>query len=153
MKTPFLNRLIFFLCFGATLLFFGLKDDSEKLQHAEKNIFSQDDPKLIFKKIEEGFNQNDIKMFDELFGKQIYLSLFNGVSGYYTSNQAFYVLKDFMNITRPEKFSFSKIHDGESPYATGEFNFTSAGKRGKAKIYISLSAWGQAWRISQITIR
>lgn len=153
MKTPLLNRLTFFLCFGATLIFFGLTNDSKNLLYTNTIIFSQDDPMLIFKKIEEGFNRNDIKIFDELFGKQIYLSLFNGVSGYYTSNQAFYVLKDFINITRPEKFIFIKIHDGESPYATGEFNFTSAGKRGKAKIYISLSAWGQAWRISQITIR
>lgn len=148
-----LNRRILLFLIISPLLFLGLKLTFEQKLSSDNFFYYRDDPKTIFSKLEEGFNKNEIKIFSDQFGKQIYLSLFNGVSGYYTSNQAFYVLKDFLNITRPENFSFTKIQDGENPYATGEFWYSSSGKRSKGKIYISLNAWGQSWRISQITIR
>lgn len=153
MNKPLLNKLFLALFVGSIFLFLGWNPNSNRNQSFDRALEFQDEPKLIFQKIETGMLQNDIKIFSDYFSKQIYLSLINGISGYYSANQAFYVLKDFLSIRQPNSFTFTKIQDNGTPYATGDIVFFSSGKKLKGKIFVSLSKWGDAWRISQITIR
>jgi hypothetical protein len=56
--------------------------------------------KIIFDQVEAGISEGDVSLISKYFGSQTYLSLSNSKSGYYSSNQAFYVLEDFFRIYR-----------------------------------------------------
>ena len=50
---------------------------------------------LIFREIESGVKEGNVERISKYFGQQTYFSFSNGTNGYYSSNQAFYVLEDF----------------------------------------------------------
>ena len=83
----------------------------------------------------------------------MYLSLSNGISGYYSSNQAYYVLQDFFKIYHVTDFRFNNIKDDEdNVYATGLYNFIFKEKRESAQVYVSIKLTGKEWKITQLTI-
>jgi hypothetical protein len=112
-----------------------------------------DVPRVIFSKIEEGFAFRDINKFSQNISSQTYLSLPNGITGYYSATQVFYILQDFSRIYKPVSFRFLTINDRtDNPYASGYYRYESKGVRGTAQVYISLKLFGNSWKISQITI-
>lgn len=107
----------------------------------------------IFSDIETAFSSSNVSALSEYIGPQTYFSLSNGINGYYSTNQAFYVLEDFFKIYKIVAFKFNNIQSvGNNPYATGEYVFELKGKRETAKVYISLKPSGNSWKITQITI-
>ena len=46
----------------------------------------------MIKQLENGFAKNDVSFISPHLGSQVYLSFLNDVSGYYSSNQAYYIL-------------------------------------------------------------
>ena len=113
----------------------------------------QSESRRIFSEIREGIANRDVESIARYFSSQTYLSLSNGISGYYSSNQAYYVLEDFFKIYRVTAFRFDNIHsDSNNPYATGEYQFEYRGKRDISQVYIALKKTGKNWKISQITI-
>lgn len=110
-------------------------------------------PKTIFGKIEEGIAIGDVDKFSSMLSSRTYLSLSNGVTGYYSSNQAFYILQDFFRINKPVSFRFLSMNEkADNPFATGFFKYESKGVRGNAQVYITLIQIGNNWKISLITI-
>lgn len=108
---------------------------------------------LIFDDIEVSIKEANVANLSKYLGAQTYFSLFNGVSGYYSPNQAYYILEDFFNFYRVTAFKFNQISkDKANPYATGTFSFDNKGKRSSAKVYISLKKIGDKWNITQLTI-
>ncbi len=106
----------------------------------------------IFDEIESGISGGNVAAISNHFSAQTYLSLSNGVSGYYSSNQAYYVLEDYFKVYQITSFRFNNIRNDEtSPYATGVYNYEFKGKRDAARVYISLKKTGNRWKISQIT--
>jgi hypothetical protein len=118
-------------------------------------VFAQDKTSTvenIFRDIEAGISQGRVASIAKYFSPQTYFSFTNGVSGYYSANQAYYVLQDFFNIYQALSFKLNNIHSDETnPYATGVYNYELKGKRGTAQVYISLKNTGGSWRIIQIT--
>lgn len=107
----------------------------------------------IFKDIENSISKADVKYITKLLNGQTYFSLSNGTSGYYTSNQAYYILEDFFNVYKVTVFRLKSINTGSpNPYATGVYNYEFRGQRSTAQVYIALKPAGKHWRISQITI-
>jgi hypothetical protein len=128
---------------GQEAKFFN-KLDSNQRQTITQNIFDE---------IESGMSSGRASSISSFLSGQTYLSLSNGVNGYYSSNQAYYVLEDFFKIYRVISFKLQNIKTNENiPYATGLYNFDRRGKRGVARVYISLSKSGKNWKISQLTI-
>ena len=120
------------------------KLDSNQRQTITKNIFDE---------IEAGMSSGKASTITSFLSGQTYLSLSNGVNGYYSSNQAYYVLEDFFKIYKVISFKLQSINTDENiPYATGYYYFDYRGKRGTARVYISLSRIGKNWKISQLTI-
>lgn len=106
----------------------------------------------IFEEIGSGIAGGNVAAISNHFSAQTYLSLSNGVSGYYSSNQAYYVLEDYFKVYQITSFRFNNIRNDEtSPYATGVYNYEFKGKRDAARVYISLKKTGNRWKISQIT--
>lgn len=107
----------------------------------------------IFKEIESGISSGNVSRFSSYLNNQTYLSLKGSSGSYYSSNQAFYVISDFLNINRPVSFKFSVVKTkGSTPYATGTLTFENKGRRETALVYVSLIQSGNSWKISQITI-
>ncbi|HSD62204.1 MAG TPA: DUF4783 domain-containing protein [Ignavibacteriaceae bacterium] len=107
----------------------------------------------VFDEIGKGIAGHEIEAIARYFSPQTYLSLSSGISGYYSSNQAYYVLEDFFKVYRVTAFRFDNIRtDSNNPYATGEYQFEYRGKRDMAQVYIALKKSGNNWKISQITI-
>jgi hypothetical protein len=93
---------------------------------------------------------------DELaryFGKHIFLNIRSVESGYYSSNQAQFVVQNFFNAHRPQSFSFSTYGESAgSPYATGRGSINVKGNREYIQIYVSLTKEKDRWVISQFNI-
>jgi hypothetical protein len=108
---------------------------------------------VIFKDIETGIVNNDVKKFSKYFSSQPYLSLVNGVNGYYSSNQAYYILEDFFNSFKVVSFKIDEIKtEGSTSYCKGNYYFEKKGRRETAHLYITLGKSGTRWHITQISI-
>ncbi len=122
---------------------------SKKLNSQSKFHFEN----VIFQEIENGIVESDVSKIARYFSPKPYLSFSNGVTGYYSSNQAYYILEDFFNIYKVISFKFDhKKNDNSVSYATGIYYYESRGKRDSAQVYITLSKLGDNWFITQISI-
>lgn len=109
-------------------------------------------PQFVLQEIESGINKGDPSSFTKYLSENSYLNLPNGVSGYFSSNQSFYILKDFFKSFVPVSFSFTETGSGREPVATGRLKFEQNGKRDNAIVYIALSYEGNYWRITQLSV-
>ncbi len=102
---------------------------------------------------ENGILRGTIEEFYVHFGSEIYLSFHNGITGSFSSNQSFFLLKDFFNDYTPVKFTYSKkVTDTEFPYGIGTLYYNRKGVRGILQVFISLTLESGDCKISQITI-
>lgn len=108
---------------------------------------------VVFSEIEKGFSGGNVSTFSQYLSSQNYLSLSNGVRGYYSANQSFYILQEYFKLHRPISFRFSSKSEGKNPYATGFLTYELRGRRENAQVFIALESSGGSWKISQITIR
>ncbi len=127
-------------------------------QQVERNTEEQPIPQkvnasVVFNEIETGISHSSVKEISNKLSAQTYLNLMDGVSGYYSTNQAYYVLEKFFEEYQIISFNFKSIISNEStPYATGEYTYMQRGKRGVARVYIALKKVSHNWKITQITI-
>lgn len=144
-----LNLILCGLIFLPAIIFAQEKNFLNKMNN-EKNTIQE---KRIFSEIESGFAEGNVGTISNLFNAQTYFSLSNGVSGYYSSNQAFYILQEFFKIHQVISFRFSNIYsDKNNPYATGSYFYELKGRRESAKVFIALKRVGNILKITQITI-
>lgn len=140
------ERFVKILChlFFLALFSFGYVEAQEsKLKEIQK----------VFARIEEGIESNSIDKFANYFSSRNYLSLIGGTAGYYSSNQTYYVIKDFFSINQPLTFKITNVvTDPTSPFAAGSLRYINRGIRNTATVFISLQWTDHHWRISQITI-
>jgi hypothetical protein len=107
----------------------------------------------ILDEIGRGMSSGKISSISYLLSSQIYLNLSNGVSGYYSSNQAYYVIQEFLKTHQVISLKINDIQeDEENVYATGVYSSLVQGKRESSQIYISLKRSSKKWKITQITI-
>jgi len=148
-------KTVFFICSilsSITLIDISLPQDNNFQQNLNSNnkVSAQ---VIIFNDIESGINSSDVTKISKYFAPQPYISLINGVNGYYSSNQAYYILEDFFDTYKVLSFEMdeSKIDESVS-YAKGEYYFEKKGKREIAHLYVTLSKSGSRWQITQISI-
>ncbi len=104
-------------------------------------------------KIEEGLSNGSVDKFSGYFSPRNYLSLSKGPSGYFSANQSYYVIKDYLSINNPYSFNFTNIvTETNNPFAAGTLKFNNNGIRGSATVFVTLQLIDDQWRISQITI-
>ncbi len=166
MKVIFKNILPFILL---TILFVTAysQNNSKKRNHPNKQneqsleIRTQDNASInknehlvnAVKKIQNAISDRDVESLSSHLSSRTYLNLPNGISGYYSANQAYFVLEDFLKTYRITSFSFDEINtNSNTPYATGAYDYNFKGNRNSAHIYLQLRNTGNNWRITQITI-
>lgn len=150
-KVFFMNKIInIFLII--IIPFFIYPQESNLVPKSDNKKNLQVDLEL-FSEIESGIKEANVNQISKYFGQQTYFSLSNGINGYYSSNQAFYVLEDFFNLYRVTSFKIDHTkNDKNTAYATGVYNYDNKGKRSTAQVYISLKKIGNNWNITQLTI-
>ncbi|MFZ2324533.1 MAG: DUF4783 domain-containing protein [Ignavibacteriaceae bacterium] len=130
----------------------SFSQQSDLITNSRSNKTSQVEPE-IFRDIESSIKDGDVTGISRYFGQQTYFSLSNGINGYYSANQAFYVLEDFFKLYKVTAFRFDHIrNDNNNSYATGKYSYDNRGKRNNAQVYISLKKIGNNWNITQLTI-
>ncbi|MDQ7817102.1 MAG: DUF4783 domain-containing protein [Melioribacteraceae bacterium] len=113
---------------------------------------SKEVQKLLYK-IEDGLASGSVDKFSGYFGNRNYLSLSNGSNGYFSANQSYYVIKDYLSIYQPITFKFTNIvSDSNTPFAAGSLRYNNNGVRGNATVFVTLQLIDNQWYISQITI-
>lgn len=133
-------------------LSFLFSQTSNLTQKSETKTNTQQE-ELIFKEIESGIKEGNVERISKYFGQQTYFSFSTGTNGYYSTNQAFYVVEDFFKLYRVTSFKLDNIKfDNNHSYATGKYNYDYKGKRSSAKVYISIKKIGTNWIITQFTI-
>lgn len=137
-----------------SLFFFSVNfpQQNNLLPKKEKSYKEQKETE-IFQDLENNIREANIVGISKYFGQQTYFSLSNGISGYYSANQAYYVLEDFFKIYKVTSFKFDHIKtDKNTSYATGKYGYENKGKRSIAQVYISVKKIGNNWNITQLTI-
>jgi hypothetical protein len=143
-----LTYILFILISCAALVTAQENKYLNKLNRSSQAVPAQ----KIFQELEEAITQGNVSAIARFFSSQTYFSLTNGSSGYYSSNQAFYILENFFNVYQVRAFRFNNIQAGENnPYATGVYNYELRGRRDTAQVYVSLKLAGNSWKITQIT--
>lgn len=120
-------------------------------------IFAQEtkqkDAVKVFLKIEDGIGSGSVDKFSNYFSPRNYLSFTNGAAGYYSANQSYYVIKDFLSVNQPISFKLTNmVTETATPFAAGTLKYISKGIRTTATVFISLQMTETHWRITQITI-
>lgn len=121
-------------------------------------VFAQSDShtegvKTVFAAISAGLATGNVSSFSKFITNQTYLSLSSSVNGYFSPNQAFYILQDFLKNGSPISFKFTMMETEGNPYATGVIYFETRNRKSTAQVYISLTKSGTNWYISQLTIK
>jgi len=149
MKTAFFISVVFFIVTSGRLSF-SQYDSIQQNLSSDTKIKTQT---IIFNNLESGILTNDVKKISKYFSPQPYISLINGVNGYYSSNQAYYILEDFFTTYKVVSFKISETKNEESvSYGKGDYYFEKKGKREVAHLYVTLSKSGSKWHITQISI-
>jgi len=107
----------------------------------------------VLSSFETGIQRGTIEEFYVHFGSEIYLSFHNGITGSFSSNQSFFLLKDFFDDYTPLKFTYTKKKtDTDYPYGIGTLYYSRKGVKGILQVFISVSLESGNCKISQITI-
>ncbi|NCQ17150.1 MAG: DUF4783 domain-containing protein [Ignavibacteria bacterium] len=146
MKKFFINiNILFFLtAFSLSLLLAGVP--TQEIQNQKKEL-------QIFSDIERTFSSGNISLISSYFPSQIYLSLSTGVNGFYSGNQAYYILQNYFQVYQPIAFKYTQRSESDNGFATGVFSFENRNKKGTAQVFISIEYSGARWKISLITIK
>jgi len=147
---------IYFYSFAIIFLFFcvpSLYSQDINLQNKLNSGNSVKVEIIALNEIEEGIKEGNVSKLTGYFASQPYISLLSGVNGYYSSNQAYYILEEFFQNYKVVSFKFvNKKFEENVVYGTGEYYYERKGKRESAYLYITINKIGNKWNISQISI-
>ena len=132
-----------------------IKQIPKRTQVEDQSAASQarNDDRSIFNSVQEGITTGNIGVFSRHMDAQVYVNLRGGESGYYSANQAYYLLEDYFKARKLVSFDFTTVGETETnPYATGRAAFNVKGSRENAQVYVSLSLSQDRWVITQIKI-
>jgi len=110
-------------------------------------------PENEFENIINGLVSGNTNNISRYFAPQVYVSLRSGERGYYSSNQAYYLLDNFFKIYSPINFqTTSRMIEGSMPYLSGRLFCRFKGSMETYQVYLNLNWNGFRWEITQLSI-
>ena len=107
----------------------------------------------IFGELQNGIVAGDAAVFSDHLAKQVYLNLSDRESGFFSQNQAVYILKEYFKTRRILSFRFTTISQVEgTPFATGGGTYLRRGNPEILQVYVALKKSGDGWVISQFSV-
>ena len=114
---------------------------------------TREEYRKLFGVIQSSLASGNISALAPFLSPQVQVNFRGAESGYYSANQAYYLLDNYFRSRKVLGFEFSTIGESDSnPYATGGASFNFKGTREYAQVYVSLSRSGRKWLITQINI-
>jgi hypothetical protein len=116
---------------------------------SRKNV---EDPDKVFKGIERAISAGNVDFLISCFGQKLFVSVERDRTGYYSANQAYYIMQEFFRSNQPVIFSLDSYSSSlTNPYAVGTFAYAGVHGRGSAQVYVSLTLVKNIWKIDQIS--
>jgi hypothetical protein len=110
-------------------------------------------PSAIFSDIQAGLRSGDVTLFSKNLAKQVYLNLPDIAGGFFSDNQATYILKDYLKAHRMVSFKLSTTNmTGPTPFATGGGTYLRRGNPELIQVYIALKKSADRWVIAQFSV-
>ena len=120
---------------------------------SQENEVGSKDFRIVFEEIQHGFESGHVAAFSSHLGLQVQVALKGEESGYFSSNQTYYILENFLKLRKVLSFEFSSVGETEAtPYATGNAVFSNKGTRESTQVYVALMKSGDKWVIAEINI-
>ncbi len=143
MKEYFLKILPIIL-----FILFGVNNPNTTAQISNSKQIS-----AIFSHFEIGIKTGAVKEFSDYLYSETYISLETGVASYFSANQSFYILKEYLSHYKPINFKLMKISsNNEKHFAIGKLVYSKSGIKGESQVFVSLKLEDDKWKIYQITI-
>ena len=144
----------------ALILLCLLGNPSKELAARQASLATQaiqgrnnDAAKQVLSAVSDAFAAADTKTLRQYLNSKVFLTLFTGESGYFSSEQSFFILRNFLSAHVPFSFGFTNTNIGtESAYGVGTLRYMKRGHRAAAQVFVSLTLSDQGWRINQVTI-
>ena len=141
------TKILLLAFFLLTILF------SRNILAISVTVNNENEISKVFQLFENGIKIGAVKEFSDLLYYETYISLENGVSSYFSSNQSFYILEEYLATYKPVSFKLIKVSLSEDkPYAIGRFIYSKNGIKGESQVFVSLKLYNSHWKIFQITI-
>ncbi len=116
-------------------------------------ISDKEQIETIFSHFEIGIKTGAVKEFSDYLYSETYISLETGVASYFSANQSFYILKEYLSHYKPISFKIIKISsNNEKHFAIGKLVYNKSGVKGESQVFVSLKQEKGKWKIYQITI-
>ncbi len=121
-------------------------------------ISDKEQIETIFTHFESGIKTGAVKEFADYLYSETYISLETGVASYFSANQSFYILKEYLSNYKPISFKIIKISsnnnntNNEKHFAIGKLVYNKLGVKGESQVFVSLKLENEKWKIYQITI-
>ena len=121
--------------------------------NASPNLIAHKDPKAILDDMEQAISAGNVNTIRAFLAKKVFLNLFTGENGLYSSDQSYFILKNFFSNQPVKSFVITRRADSaDSPYAVGILRFRKSGMKSTAQVFISLTETNGEWAVNQITI-
>jgi hypothetical protein len=107
----------------------------------------------IFQDIQSGLITNDVNLILRYISKHVKLNLRGSDNGYFSENQALYILDNYFSTRKVINYQFTvkKLAD-VVPYAIGEGYWNIKGRQEKFQAYITMYVRDNHWVITQFKI-
>jgi hypothetical protein len=138
--------------FGA-ILFSRLPAEAQGLEAAPNRRRNDPQASLIFDDIQAAVKSGDLNPLSPDLARQVYLNLPGVEGGFFSENQALYILKDYFKSRRVLSFRLSTVSTVEgTPYATGGGTYLQRGVQELLQVYVALKKSGDRWVIAQFSV-
>jgi hypothetical protein len=105
----------------------------------------------IIDRIEKGINDGNVEIFGPYLGPQVSISMSGDRSGWYSTNQAYSILKNYFGMRKTLSFAFTTREESDQrAIATGGGRFVKRGTKESVQIYVMLKYIEEKWIITQI---
>ncbi len=147
------GRILRAIILLGAILFFRQPAGTQRLEPAADRRGTDPAVSLIFEDIQAAVRSGDLSPLSRHLAKQVYLNLADVEGGFFSENQALYILKDYFRSRRVLSFKFSSSNTVEgTPYATGGGTYLHRGSQELLQVYVALKKSGDGWMISQFSV-
>ena len=109
--------------------------------------------KKVFVDIADGINYSNVYMVTPYFGSEVYLNFVETQKGYYSPDQAQFIVDNFFNNYPAYSFKWRVSNASENyAFALGKHKYKKNGYANKFDVSVSLKYSNNKWLIDQIIV-
>ncbi len=109
--------------------------------------------KKTFKEIAAGFTSSSVSLISKYFNGEVFLDVLGSEKGTYNSNQAEFIISDFMDYFKVVSFKYiNSYHKNSYAFVLGKYYYNIGSGKRELKASISLKYRNESWYVDQINL-